>query len=154
MSFVICFSIHGDIVGEVEKGYVFRFGELETVDVRVDDDGVDAGSREARLSFGGIGSGNHKEGALFSCFCFVGVALEQSAGKRIGIILHEEKFHPGVGDDVIVIFQYPFVGTGVFGKPGRDGIGLYGATYIVGCGDGSGIVEEAADNYGDEKYAE
>lgn len=154
VSFTICLSVYGDIIGEVEEGYVFRFGKLEAVDMRVDDDGIDTGSFETVLSLGRVGGGNHEEGALLSCFGFVSVALEESAGKWIRIIPHEEQFHPGVGGDVVVVLEYPFIGASVFGKPGRNGIGLYGAARIACGGDGTGIVEEAADHHGDEEDAE
>ena len=154
MSFTIRLSVHGDIIGEVEKGHIFRFGKLEAVDMRIDDDGIDTGSFETVLSLGRVGGGNHEEGALLSCFGFVSVALEESAGKWIRIIPHEEQFHPGVGGDVVVILEYPFVGTSVLGKPRRNSIGLYGAICIACSGDGAGIVEEATDDYGDEKDAE
>ena len=154
MSFVICFPVHGDIIGEVEKRYVFRFGKLEAVDMRIDDDSIDTGSCEAGLPLGSVGGGNHEERALLSCFGFVGVALEESAGKRIGIISHEEQFHPGIGGDVIVVLEYPFIGASVFGKPSRNGIGLYGAACIACGSDGTGIVEEAADHHGNEEDAE
>lgn len=154
MSFTICLLVHGDIIGEVEEGYVFRFGKLEAVHMRVDDDSINAGSCEASLSFGRVGSGNHEEGALLSCFGFVSIALEESAGKRVGIISHEEQFHPGVGGDVVVVLEYPFIGASVFGEPGRNGIGLHGAARIACGSDGTGIVEEAANYHGNEEDAE
>ena len=154
MSFTICLSVHGDIIGEVEEGHVFGFGELEAVHMRIDDDGIDTGSFETVLSLGRVGGGNHEERALLSCFGFVSIALEEPAGKRIGIISHEEQFHPGVGGDVVVVLEYPFVGASVSSKPSRNGIGLHGAARIACGGDGTGIVEEAADHHGDEEDAE
>ena len=85
--------------------------------MRIDDDGIDTGSFETVLSLGRVGGGNHKKRALLSGFGLIGIAAEESARERIGIVSHEEEFHPRVGDDIVVIFEHPFVRARVLGKP-------------------------------------
>lgn len=67
-------------------------------------DEISAGFLEAILRLLSCGAGNHSQGAHFSRFSHVVIALEIAAGKRVFVALHEKEFDPAVSADVVMIF--------------------------------------------------
>ena len=95
--------------------------ELCGVEGRVDRQEIDTDFVETRASSVKVWHGNHPKRALFTRIRLVHVALEQSAGKRIGISAHERELHPGIRSEVVMVFQEEIAWFGPVGEVSRGG---------------------------------
>ena len=110
---------------------------------------VDAGSLEAGFRAWRIRDSNHIEGTPFAVAILI--PAEVSAGEREEIISHEEVFHPGIGDNVIVVLQNDVVWSNPSGEEfgGREGFerrfGFWGSekgVSVIGEAGGKRVSED------------
>ena len=97
-------GINVDIRGGIDAGEVRRFLKRRDIKFWVDDDVLCIGFSVAFLSPFGIGDRDHEECTLFA-IRIVLVAFEEPARKRIAVVTEEKEFHPGITDDVVVVFE-------------------------------------------------
>jgi len=106
-------GIDVDLIRCVDTGESGGFLELRGIETGIDDNVVGASPVETFLAAGGIRDGDHIESAALAITRFV--AAEIASGEREKIVAHEEVLHPGISDDIIVIFEYDVVGIGAGG---------------------------------------
>ena len=90
-------------ISGVDSGEISRFLELNLIIAGIDHDVVGADLDIAVVALFRIGGRNHKEGTLFVIGAFI--TAEETSGKREAIIPKKKYFYPGIGGDVIMIFE-------------------------------------------------
>ena len=103
-------GINVDIRGSIDAGEVRRFLKRRDIKFWVDDDVLCIGFSVAFLSSFGIGDRDHEERTLFT-IRIVLVAFEESTREWIAVVTEEKEFHPGISNDVVVIFENDISGS-------------------------------------------
>lgn len=106
----------------------------------VDDHKIDTKLIVAFLSSGSVGHGDHEGGALLPGRIVL-IALEEAARERIGIIAEKKEFHPGVGDDVVMILENDVCSRAVRREVSRGLKGLEGIEGLAFGEESLAVVE-------------
>ncbi len=134
-----------DIVRGVHSCEATRFLERGDIKLRIHDHDVRTCFSVTFFATSCVGNGNHEERTLFAVGIVL-VALEEATREWVAIVTEKKEFHPGIANDIVVVFQDQVVGSDMLCEITRCSKGFDGRESFTFSEEGLTIIIGATPN--------